>query len=261
MNTPIYIITLDRESSRCRSCLEALGQAGVPDSLINFFAAKTYQDVDPRMLLDDAKDGVRVRLAYGRKLRISGQMVPNEIGCSYSHLCLYRKALDQGYEKILILEDDAVVPSDFLDRFRLCCDLNDSDFDVINFGCGVGVRTPVYPFCKLIRFKDRSFYLRRIGWGSRFIDSLFSRRRMVFSTHAYLITSRGCRKLLELSSTDLFTGERYGELKIQLPADYLLGYLALNGLQTYGFDSGAYVTTCDSGSQIGTRNPHKFLNL
>ncbi len=259
MNVTIYIITLPSGKERLNSCLHSLDTANVPKEFIKIYSAKTYNDVSKDMLLDNSKDGVDIKLVYSRKIHITGSMVPNEIGCAYSHLSIYQDIVDHSYERAVILEDDAIVPADFLQRFEECCKINSSIFDLIYFGCAVGVRTPIYPLYKKITFKNRNYFLKSIGWGTRYIDSLFSRRRMVFATHAYMITNLGCQKLLNLSSTNLYTREKYNGLKIQLPADYLLGYIALNGLKSFCFNENNYVKVIESESQIGQRSAHKFM--
>ncbi len=259
MNVPIYIISLKNDSTRLLPCLDCLGQAGVPESSIHVFAAKTFSDVKPEMLVDNNDDGVRLRLAYGRRIIIRGKMVPNEIACAYSHLSVYLEALAQGYEKVMVMEDDALVPKDFLLRLRACSGLDSRLFDVVNFGCGVGMRSPVEPFRHTIRIGKERFCLKRVGWCTKYLDALFNRRRMIFAAHAYLITARACQKLVDLSSSNLITNEKFASIRIQMPADYLLGYIALNGLRTYCFEPSEYVPVLGKDSHIGERSAHHIV--
>ena len=258
MNTPIYIISLKDNDSRRKLCLETLKKAHVEDKFINIFDAKTYSDVNKEYLLDDYTKGVDLKLSFNRKIHVSGELTKNEIGCAFSYISIYQHIVDNNIEKAMIFEDDAVIPETFLTRLEDCEALPVEKYDVINFGCYAGVRSPIYPINPRITFKNKEYYLHLVGWGSKLIDSLFSRRRVIFSAHCYLITKAGCKKLLDVTQTNLYSKEKYKNLKIQLPADYLLGYIALNGLKTYEFNDSGFVGTSGAPSHIGDRLPHKI---
>lgn len=58
------------------------------------------------------------------------------IACTMSHFNIYRDALAKGYNKVLILEDDADVPVDFYEQVENLFETNDlSDFDLLYLGC------------------------------------------------------------------------------------------------------------------------------
>jgi GR25 family glycosyltransferase involved in LPS biosynthesis len=97
----VYVISL-KNSKRREKIQKNLNQIGLD---FEFF---------------DAYDG-KIFKHLHKKLDNSYLTNPNYVACSLSHLAVYNHALECGYKKILILEDDAVPNKDFkslLDKFE-----------------------------------------------------------------------------------------------------------------------------------------------
>ena len=58
----------------------------------------------------------------------------NEIGCLRSHLMVLQDAIDKGYNKIAVFEDDIIFCDDFNTRFKYYMDNIPSDWDMMYFG-------------------------------------------------------------------------------------------------------------------------------
>lgn len=56
-------------------------------------------------------------------------------GCALSHHTLWEKAIKNGYQTLLIFEDDAIIPTDINERLREAKMKIPSDWDVIYVGC------------------------------------------------------------------------------------------------------------------------------
>jgi GR25 family glycosyltransferase involved in LPS biosynthesis len=82
-----------------------------------------------------AVDGsVMTRLWETYSLQNSAFKNPNYIGCAVSHLSMYADALEKGYEKILILEDDNLVRSDANDFFSRTIPAIPTDWNLLYLG-------------------------------------------------------------------------------------------------------------------------------
>ncbi len=58
----------------------------------------------------------------------------NYIGCAISHLSIYKDAIENGYKRILILEDDNRIKRDANDQFRLIVENIPIEWDLLYLG-------------------------------------------------------------------------------------------------------------------------------
>jgi hypothetical protein len=110
-----YVINLANRTDRWESITEKAQKAGLPITRWEAFPASKVD-------LEIHRIGNRVKK-------------PSCVACTLSHFGIYRDALEKGYERILILEDDADVPPDLyekLEDFFTKTQLN--DFDLLYLG-------------------------------------------------------------------------------------------------------------------------------
>jgi glycosyl transferase, family 25 len=105
---PIWVLNLRRSVERRARIRDHLGALGLPFEIIEGVDGRA---MTPRDLAAVSSSRESLRLA-GREL------TPGEIGCSLSHLELYRKQIDEGWDEVVILEDDALVDPAFVEVMK-----------------------------------------------------------------------------------------------------------------------------------------------
>jgi GR25 family glycosyltransferase involved in LPS biosynthesis len=89
----------------------------------------------------------------GRTLDINGwHHSAGALGCRLSHISIYKEAIKNNYSKILVLEDDAIISTDFLKSLYKIIDTVNDDWDLIYFG-GAHFATPDKINDNVIRLK------------------------------------------------------------------------------------------------------------
>lgn len=101
-------------------------------------------------------------------------ITPGMIGCFESHKAILKEAIDKGYERILVIEDDIVCIDDFDNRLKKALDLLPEDWQFIHFG-HTEYDDQVYPW--------KENYLSRVN-ESWVVPSA------VWGTHAYAIQGK-----------------------------------------------------------------------
>ena len=118
---------------------------------------------------------------------------PSMIGCALSHMNLWRLVVERGYERVLVIEDDARLVPGFKQGLLQALRDVPPDFDVLLLGCFLlcnkdrkyaPLNRAVRPLLKL-RQDDRT-------WGSVYVPEKFA------GTHCYVVSRAGAAKLLRL---------------------------------------------------------------
>jgi glycosyl transferase, family 25 len=99
-----------------------------------------------------------------------------EVGCYLSHLKALERIVDQGWRWAVVLEDDVVLPADFVARLSVVCQEADTAFDLI----------------KLNGHLPRRLVLQALSNG----NCLVRYRRPPINANAHLWSTAGARKLL-----------------------------------------------------------------
>ena len=101
-------------------------------------------------------------------------MTPAQICITISHFEIYKKIVENNYDLVLILEDDALLSSDFGERLEFYCSQLPSDFEIgfINSGCG--------------------FHAQNVTPDKIWYEATSSR-----TCCSYMITKECCKKLLD----------------------------------------------------------------
>lgn len=111
----VYVINLEHRTDRWDNISKLAKDAGLDIKKWNAYKA---DNVD----IETQRIGIRVKKK-------------SCIACSLSHLSIYRDALSKGYNRILVLEDDAEIPSDLYEKVENLFEENDlTDFDLIYLG-------------------------------------------------------------------------------------------------------------------------------
>lgn len=95
----IYLLNLHKRKQRLERSLDKLSQVGINPDI--------FHGCDGRVL----------RHIWG-KLENNYFTNPQYVGCSISHLSIYQEALELGYNKILIIEDDNLVHKNIQEYFN-----------------------------------------------------------------------------------------------------------------------------------------------
>ena len=121
---------------------------------------------------------------YNTKSRSNGQIMScGELGCAWSHINIYKQLIDdQNFDKYLILEDDALLTSDFETIVDILNNIP-LESDV----CHIGEST-WYPF--KITNKINDFFYE-------------CERKYFNNTTSYIITKTGANKLLEFTKNSI----------------------------------------------------------
>ncbi len=191
---PIWVLNLRRSTERRARMASHLAELGIA---FEFIEAVEGRNLSPEECARST-DPERTRRFLGRTL------TPLEIACSLSHRMLYQKQLDEGWEEVVILEDDAVVDPAFLDVIQLR-DALPADWELVSFYRG-DTRVSFWGGRRLGRW-------RCVKFGS-----------LAYGAVAYMLRRSGARKLLSHSNP------------VTLPADCLTGGAIRTGVRLYGID-------------------------
>lgn len=144
----------------------------------------------------------------------------NEYGCAISHISIYQKIVNEKIPYALIVEDDALLKSEFSNIVKNLDEIIKSkDLDLLYLYCDDRLHSFSKP--EKIGVNLNNVFIKRIGvpgW-----DWFFNRRKIVYTTAAYVITYEGAKKILSKA------------FPIRLQADRLLGLMAYNKLIAYKF--------------------------
>jgi glycosyl transferase, family 25 len=113
---PAFCITLERRVDRWRRFQDQSG--------INGLELKRFIGVDGKTL--DMTTDSRVTTLTKRNIATKSRRSHEEldtiggVGCALSHIALWQWVVDNNQEMVLVFEDDAVVPPDFIEKANAC---------------------------------------------------------------------------------------------------------------------------------------------
>jgi GR25 family glycosyltransferase involved in LPS biosynthesis len=182
---PIYVLNLDRSTKRWETTSELMRDAGLK---VHRLPAVDGRQLSPEELLKES-----TRLATFLQPR-------GVIGCFLSHRKFWQKVVDEGLESAIVFEDDVELVVDFKQKLeanlrKLRAETaKDQEFDVILLGAIGRVHPDADDAIGSL------FFSHYIG-GKRPLKHLTEYRyqpRRPAGTHAYMVSNKGARKLLEL---------------------------------------------------------------
>jgi len=152
-------------------------------------------------------------------------MQPGMIGCSWSHVEVYKTIIEKGYQQVLILEDDVVINKQHVSNWPEVQKELPPNWELLYLGFTEKEKVPPFAFVK-----KAVYHIQRVFGGLNYshktISNLYPKRcgKHVFKagyhdcTHAYAVCLKGAEKLLALQTP------------ISFIADNLLAHAATNEL-------------------------------
>jgi len=142
-------------------------------------------------------------------------LTPSQIGCALSHLYVWKKIAESKDEMAIVFEDDVVFTKDFNEKFKHTINNIPQDFDLLYLG-----------------WSDNSnlifFLLTFLAGLSKInetkVDEYLIHPRCTLSSHAYIISKKGARRLISLldgnlnNHIDVCINNLYLQNKIQVYA-------------------------------------------
>ena len=124
MSIPVFVISLKSSSDRRENTRIQLDLAGVKFIFVNAVDGRNFSDDDTR---NNPQFGIFNSGIYSRYLR------KEEIGCTLSHLNIFRQMIDNSIPIACILEDDNIYSADFRELLEIF-EQNASDWDLLYLG-------------------------------------------------------------------------------------------------------------------------------
>lgn len=103
------------------------------------------------------------------------------VGCALSHKKAWKNIVQNKYDRTLILEDDVDIPDDFVAKYNKIVPHIPKDFDIIFIG--------YHPTSDEYLYRDKKHKLLRT--------------KKVYGLYAYIVSSKGAKKLLNLFPIDI----------------------------------------------------------
>lgn len=193
----IYVITLQRAADRHQHIAREL--KGLKYEL--FYG----KDKNTFTVTDLQQQGVYNEAMARRHHRFGKPMPPGMIGCSWSHRLVYEDVIQQGYQKVLVLEDDVLIDKHFISLLPQVLTEIPPDWELVYFGYAYNEQPP-----KNAKVK-KAFYhllhtLGRFKFSHKTISNLYPKKvsEHIYTagyhdcTHAYAITNIAAQKLYTL---------------------------------------------------------------
>ena len=238
----VYVITLQRATDRHAHIQKEL--AGLQYEL--FYG----RDKQAFTIEELEKEGV-YNEALARKHHRYGKAMPaGMIGCSWSHAEVYKTILTEGYQKVLILEDDVVIDKNPLTIWQDVLTELHEDWELLYLGFAEKEKVPPMAF-----LKKAVYHLQRLFGGLNYshttIRNLYPKKigRYVSKagyhdcTHAYGLTRSGAEKLLQLQTPISFFPDNLlaHAATNELVKAYIIQPKIINQLYQVGTTSVSYI--------------------
>lgn len=195
----IYVITLRRATDRQEQIKKEL--AGLR---FDFFYGHDKQDFS----IDDLEQKGIYNEALARKHHRYGKpMPPGMIGCSWSHQEVYKKIIEEGHQRTLILEDDVVIDKPQVHVWPNVLNELPANWELLYLGFAEKERVPPLAFLKQAVYHVQRFF-GALNYSHTTIRNLYPRKTGTYlykagyhdCTHAYGLTLAGAKKLLALQT-------------------------------------------------------------
>ncbi len=188
-----YVISLNPDQPSVVRLMNSLQEQGIE--------ARHFPAVDGRAAYPALEDNERISKCMSM-LRVRRLLTSSEVGCYLSHLRAVKKAYNEGYDYVCVLEDDVVIEPEFGNTVRA---LLSENLDIVRLMA-----------LKLRRRKP----LREIVYGIM----LTRPERGTLGTQAYMMSRAGMKKFLDHASV------------IYEPIDHVLDHFFLFDLETYAVE-------------------------
>lgn len=212
----VYVVTIPRLKERQEHMTELL------DGLdFEFVHGVDKTDLTPEMISSVYDFSAHQKLARYE----SGALRKGQVACALSHLEVYKKAIDNNHQTVLILEDDIDFIEEAISQFEIFFDKLPKDWEFAYLGYWKNEQPPRMAWLKQNLYLALSF-LGMHKWSATRIKNTYpkhinghvQRAGNHEGAYAYAITLEGCKKLFEFNQP------------IKLNADHLFSHLITNRL-------------------------------
>ncbi|MBB1286736.1 glycosyltransferase family 25 protein [Flavisolibacter sp. BT320] len=213
----VFVITLRRATDRHAHLQKEL--EGLDYKL---FYGKDKQDF---LVEELEKQGIYNSALARKHHRYGKPMPPGMIGCSWSHVEVYKTILTEGYQRVLILEDDVVIDQNTVAVWPAALAELPADWELLYLGFAEKETVPATaPLKKAVYHLQRMF--GGLNYSHTTIRNLYPKKMGLYvskagyhdCTHAYGLTLSGAKTLLQLQTP------------ISFFPDNLLAHAATNAL-------------------------------
>jgi glycosyl transferase family 25 len=221
----VWVLTIPRSVQRQEFISRQF--EGLPFEFFQGVEGRTLTREDPRL------DILTCEKTHDRPIKV------NELACTFSHLNMYQRILDEGLDRVLIFEDDAVFDWRKARWVSYILARLPADWELLYLGYRDGeLRGPWAEVAEALgRPKANTVVSRTVHRGLRTAAGHDF-------THAYAVTRKGAQKLLE------------GAFPIRQTADGLLEEAVLGRrLRAYATVPKIFVQLEDLGSSIHETGP------
>lgn len=195
----VFVITLSRATDRHAHLQKEL--AGLQYEL--FFG----KDKQSFSVSDLEKEGIYNEALARRHHRYGKAMPAGMIGCSWSHAEVYRKIIHEGYQRVLILEDDVVINEEAAAIWPQVLQELRGDWELLYLGFAEKETVPPFAFLKKAVYHVQRFF-GGLTYSHKTIRNLYPRKAGTYlaragyhdCTHAYGLTLSGAKCLLALQT-------------------------------------------------------------
>lgn len=181
----IYVINLDKRPEKLAQIQKQFTKAGLKFNRVRGVEGWLLTEADKKTLVGP----------YPIKLK------PGEYGCTLSHISIYKDAIDRGFSRIWILEDDAKILRDVQEIPKLLKKLSkiDPEWDIFYTDLDWRVLNNEYHRPKTgfklrarpgQHLKKTSYYTKR-----KKISKNIQQVRSRWGTHSYIVSRKGLTKL------------------------------------------------------------------
>lgn len=181
------------------------------------------QGVDREQLSGEEINRVYEKSEHLRLSRFKKTLRPGEIACALSHMQAYQRAIDQGFGRILILEDDVNLIEKNLRYFNQFSQNLPSDWEMVYLGYWKNEKATVFGKVKQAFYSVLSLlglhkwsFRRHLNTYPKQVNEHVLTSGNHEGAYAYALTLDGCRKLLDFNRP------------IKLNADHLFSHLVTN---------------------------------
>ncbi|MDF2189624.1 glycosyltransferase family 25 protein [Paraflavitalea sp. CAU 1676] len=219
----IYILTLERLTDRIalfKQELEGLNYEvfyGVDKETISLQSMKA----------DGIYNDVAYRNIYSKRADMSAGM----FCCSLGHVKMYESILAHGYDRVLILEDDAFPVNENLSLFPAITEALPNDWEVFYLGYEgnetFGWQQKIKRLLYMSFPSHASLHLSRKIYSNYYprpLSAQIARAGFHDCTHAYAVTREGARKLLQKQTPVFYNADNL--LAFAIANDELRGYIS-----------------------------------
>lgn len=141
----VYVIChSEKEKDRYERLVKHLTESGIPDSVVEFMAP-VWSDELTNEIIFNVYDPFLPRPVPGLTFKGRG-LSKGEISLAVNFYACIKDAVENKYQKIMVLESDIWLRDNFVENLcDLMDDLRDKSWDYVSLGEGVGTRPPEAP--------------------------------------------------------------------------------------------------------------------